>query len=183
LPSDTFVTIYDVPDLVVNGTTPSVGSNVGWGVTTQFVGVTPVTGGGGNINPPDGDSASLLNVTFYYTGATVYCGSTSFGCTGTVQSEFSGFSIVTSSSAPTVQVGSYTSSVTNSSLFNEGVTGIDAVNYGSGSVLIPAVRDSVSTPEPGTVWMLGTVLLGLTAYGVWHRRSRTANPQSANTVV
>ena len=184
LPSDTFVTIYDVPDLVVNGTTPSIGANAGWGETTQLVGITPVTGGGGSVNPPHGDSASLFNVTFYYTGGTVYCGSAHFDCTGTVQSVFSGFSITTSNSAPTAQVGSYTSSVANSPLVNEeGVTGIDAVNYGSGSVLVPVLQDPVLTPEPSTVWMLATVLLGLTVYGVWHRRSRLADTRSANTVV
>src|SRR5271154_3230844 len=46
-PSTTFATIYDVPNLIVNGASPSVGANPGWGVLTQFVGLTPVTSQGG----------------------------------------------------------------------------------------------------------------------------------------
>lgn len=163
-PSDTFVTIYDVPNLVDNLTTPSVGSNVGWGVVVQPVGVTPVTGGGTDINPPTGDSGTLENVTFYYTGATVYCGGTSVtdpGCVGTYQSTFTGFSLQSSDSS--TQTGSFTSSVTDTASADVGILGIDAVDYGSGNVLVPA-GSSVPTPEPVGIWLLALGLIGLIVY-------------------
>jgi hypothetical protein len=162
----TFATIYDIPNLVVNGTTPSVGGNVGWGVATQFIGVTPVTSGGGPVNPPNGDSASLENVTFYYTGATVYCGGTGFGCIGTQQSVFNGFSLQVTGATGAVTVGSYTSSVTNAQFYSVGVTGINAVDYASGSLLIP----SIVTPEPATIALLGLGLVGLGFAGKKLRR-------------
>jgi hypothetical protein len=165
-PSTTFATIYDIPNLVVNATTPSVGGNVGWGAVTQFIGVTPVTNSGGPVNPPNGDSATLLNVTFYYTGATDYCGSASFGCTGTVQSTFSGFSLEVTGSQGLTGLGSYTSSVTNSELHNiGGANGINAVDYASGSLLIPSV--AVASPEPASIALLG---LGLVAIGFAGRK-------------
>jgi hypothetical protein len=173
-PSTTFATIYDIPSLVVNlPTTPTVGSNSGWGVVTQFLGVTPVTAGGGNVNPPNGDSASLMNVTFYYTGSTIYCGGSvnpSHGCVGTYQSVFTGFAVDVSGSTGAQTVGSYTSSVTNADLHNlQGVSGINAVNYGSGSLVIPSIS-TVGTPEPATIALLGLGLVGLGFAGRKTRR-------------
>jgi len=168
-PSTTFATIYDIPNLVVTPSipTPSVGSNAGWGVVTQFVGITPVTSQGGNVNPPNGDNSSVENVTFYYTGSTIYCGGVvnpSHGCVGTYQSVFTGFSIEASGSTGNTTLGSYTSQVTNSDLHNlQGQTGINAVNYASGSVLIPVV----GIPEPASIALLG---LGLVAIGFAGRK-------------
>src|SRR5271168_4684225 len=108
-PSTTFATIYDIPNLVQTALTPSVNGNVGWGVLVQFIGITPVTSGGGNVNPPNGDSASLENVTFYYTGGVIYCGGSvnpSHGCVGTYQSSFTGFSLQSSGSLGGQGVGS-----------------------------------------------------------------------------
>jgi len=169
-PSTTFATIYDIPNLIIDGTvpTPSVGINAGWGVVTQFVGITPVTSGGGSVNPPNGDNAALENVTFYYTGAQVYCGSASFGCSGIVQSVFTGFSLQVSGSTGQSALGSYTSSVTNSSLNHAGgQTGINAVDYGSGSVLVPLID---TAPEPTTIALLGLGLAGLGIAGKKFRR-------------
>jgi hypothetical protein len=163
-PSDTFVTIYDVPNLVDNLTTPSTGANVGWGVIVQPVGVTPVTSGGTDVNPPTGDSGSLENVTFYYTGSTVYCGGnpvTDPGCTGTYQSTFSGFSLQSSDSS--TQTGSFTSSVTDTASADVGILGIDAVDYGSGNVLVPA-GSTVPTPEPVGIWLLALGLIAVIFY-------------------
>lgn len=160
-PSTTFATIYDIPNMIINGSSPSVGGNVGWGEVTQFIGITPVTSQGGNVNPPNGDNASIENVTFYYTGGTIYCGGVvqpSHGCVGTYQSSFSGFSFEVSGSTGATVLGSYTSSLTNADLFNnQGQTGINAVNYGSGSVLIPLI----GTPEPASIALLGLGLVGL----------------------
>jgi len=168
-PSTTFATIYDIPNLVLNSSipTPSVGANPGWGVVTQLIGITPVTSQGGNVNPPNGDNSSVMNVTFYYTGSTIYCGGVvnpSHGCVGTYQSVFTGFSLDASGSTGKTTLGSYTSQVTNSDLHNtQGQNGINAVNYASGSVLIPIA----GVPEPGTITLLG---LGLVALGFAGRK-------------
>lgn len=162
-PSTTFVTLYDIPNLVVNGGSPSIGSNVGWGDVIQAVGVTPVTSGGAAVNPPDGDSGSLENVTFFYTGGTTYCGGVvdpSYGCVGTYESTFAGFSVQVTGSSGATTAGGYTSSVASAVLLATGETGINAVDYGSGSVTIPAVAAS---PEPGSVAL---VSVGLIATGL-----------------
>jgi len=113
------------------------------------------------VNPPNGDSGSVSNVTFYYTGGTIYCGGSinpSHGCVGTYQSVFSGFSLEASGSTGATVLGSYTSSLTNSDLHNlQGQSGINAVNYGSGSVLIPLI----GTPEPTSIALMGLGLVGL----------------------
>jgi PEP-CTERM motif len=151
----TFATIYDIPNLV--STSVPAG---GWGAVTQFVGVTPVAGSG-PVNPPNGDSSMLENVTFYYTGATVYCGQVAANCTGTVQSVFTGFDVGVSGSLGLTAAapGSYTSSVTNAQFYNNGMgsSGINAVDYASGSLLIPIV----GSPEPATIVLLGLGLVGL----------------------
>jgi hypothetical protein len=165
-PSDTFFTIYDVPGLLTSpfDAEPSTGSNVGWGFVVQPVGVTPVTGGGTDVNPPTGDSGTLENVTFYYTGSTVFCGGNSItdpGCVGTYQSTFFGFSLQSSDSS--TQTGSFTSSVTDTASADVGILGIDAVDYGSGNVLVPA-GSSVPTPEPVGIWLLALGLIAVIFY-------------------
>jgi hypothetical protein len=136
-PQGTFFTVYDIPGFVSAAvTTP------GWTVSEQLTGITPST-----INGAAFDSASLMNVTYMYTGPVVSGPST-----------FTGFQIVSSDSSVNV-TGHFTSQATNNVGGAAGTT--DQV---SGSVAIPAAP-ATTTPEPDSLVFMGVgaagILLGL----------------------
>lgn len=134
-PTGTFFTIYDIPDFV------SASAPADWLATSQFLGVTPSA-----LNPTD--SPSIVNVTFSYTSSTVVHANGS-----TVP--FTGFQIVSSDNG--ITNGTFTSQSTSDAA--------DATNGQTvqkmGTVTIPA--PAVPTPEPGSLLLVGTGLLGLGA--------------------
>lgn len=136
-PRGTFVTIYDISGFVSATTTAG-----GWTVTNQLVGVTP-----SNINTSD--NATLMNVTFTYTGPIIDSG---LGIT-----TFTGFQIVSSQSGEAI--GTFTSQDTNNTPgLTDGLT-----EQVIGSVAVPAGTDGspTSTPEPSSVLLFGSGLVAL----------------------
>ncbi|HKN60375.1 MAG TPA: PEP-CTERM sorting domain-containing protein [Candidatus Acidoferrales bacterium] len=107
-----------------------------WSVTVQLVGTTPST-----LTPTD--NPSVENVTFSYTSSTVVNG----------PATFSGFEITSSDDG--VASGIYTD---QASLTSSGLT-----NQGTGSVTIPGPGRVRTVPEPGSLLLTLSGLLGLCA--------------------
>lgn len=125
----TFFTIYDFTGFNGVATTPT-----DWAFSAQLVGVTPT-----GQTPDTGDSASVVNLTFYYTGA---------GITG--PADLGDFSI--GSIYGSAEQGSYTEqSNSNPSGTRE---------HGGGFTEVPMVG---SVPEPGTTGLISLSLIGLAA--------------------
>jgi hypothetical protein len=147
-PTGTFVTIYDIPGFV----NASV-SAPGWGANVQLLGSTPATLIGAMLDDP-----TLVNVTFFYTGAEV----DAFGSEITM----TGFQIVSSINGDVK--GDFAFQATKDTGMQSGDT-----DQGDGPVTIPrnATSGIQSTPEPAGMALLGG---GLLALGLARRFKRSA---------
>jgi hypothetical protein len=128
-PSGTFFTIYDI-----GGFAGGVAQPAGWTNSVQFTGITPTT----QIVP---DSSVLLNVTYFYTGATQPV------VQGSSELLISGFSFLSTSNLPVTGTASW-----NATKF--GFTGID---QGNAPVQVPGPN----VPEPASMLLIGGGLVGL----------------------
>jgi hypothetical protein len=131
-PSGDYFTIYDIPGLTANAVTvPS-----GWTATVQLLGTTPST-----INLPD--SATLENVTFFYTGSTPIVGS------GQTIGSF-----VYDSTSGTITLGNFSAQTENTA-----TGGVDQQD-GPAGIDIPAS----SLPEPASFGLIGGSLIALSFF-------------------
>ena len=132
-PPGTFFTIYDIPGFVaVNVTAPN------WNATTQNIGITPST-----INGATFDDATIVNVTFHYTGPVVHANGSTVS--------FTGFQIVSSFNAINTK-GTFSSQSTKDAGDSIGNT-----DQTVGPVSIPAA----TIPEPASMALIGGGLIGL----------------------
>lgn len=136
-PQGTFFTIYDIPRF------QSASAPADWTFTVQSVGVTP-----SNINGAGIDDPNMLNVTFFYHGP----GDSNRGLPVIV----SGFQIVSSVTSINL-FGTFTA---QSTIDSTGTT-----DQNSGTVTIPYVLPGGggTTPEPVSLVLLGSGLLGIGA--------------------
>jgi hypothetical protein len=123
--NSTFFTIYDFAGyLTSTATAPS-----GWSILVQNVGFTPT-----GVSPGTGDSSSIANLTYYYTGANIE-GPKDLG-NFTAQSLYG-----------TSQLGSYTAQSNSDP--------IGTVEHSVGSTRVPSV------PEPSLTALIGLGLIGM----------------------
>jgi hypothetical protein len=140
-PEGTFFTIYDIPGYV------SASAPTNWTASTQLIGVTPSTINGSFDDP------TLVNVTFTYTGPEVIAGTSGIA--------FTSFQIVSTDDALNLN-GVYSAQATETSNGDTDQT--------DGTVTIPGVGGVTTTPEPGTLVLFGSGLLGIA--GLIRRRAR-----------
>ncbi len=138
-PTGTFFTLYDVgsPSTFITASSPA-----GWGWSDQVTGITP-----SNVNATPFDSASLVNVTFFYTGPVESAGG--------VVVPITGFQIVTTIDGVNTN-GWYSGQATKDTGTDSGLT-----DQFDGHVPVPLAPSGPlgGVPEPGTFLMLGTGLL------------------------
>ncbi len=148
-PTGTFFTLYDVgsPSTFISASSPT-----GWGQTEQLSGITPST-----INATF-DSATLLNVTFFYTGPIVTTGGSVLPITG--------FQIVTTIDGVNAE-GWYSGQATKNVGEDAGLT-----DQFDGRVPVPLAPTGPlgGVPEPATFLMLGAGLLAVAL--AWRRKVR-----------
>jgi hypothetical protein len=141
-----YFTIYDFDGYVANSISVAGALNPGWAGTVSLDGVdVPGTSPGTGIYPPD--NPAILNLVFSYTGATIE-GAADLGIF-TAESQF----------GPGVNpnLSSYVAQTTN----NTG-TGVDGNNQGwIDTVDTPRQGDTPIIPEPSTMALMGSALLGL----------------------
>jgi len=139
-PTGTFVTIYDIPGFVSGSVSAS-----GWGANVQLLGSTPSTLIGTML-----DDSTLVNVTFFYTGAEVDAHGSEITMTG--------FQIVSSINGDVK--GNFAFQATKDTGMQSGDT-----DQGDGPVTVPgnATSGIQSTPEPATMalWGGGLLILSL----------------------
>jgi hypothetical protein len=138
-PEGTFVTLYDIPDLVTSG----IVAPINWTFSVQTTGITPATVNGFFDDP------TLMNVTFMYDGPVIHGNG--------VVVPFTGFTIVSKDKG--TQTGTFSFQATKDTADASGLT-----DQGDGSILVPSAGGSVggsSSPEPAAMTLLGSGLLGL----------------------
>jgi PEP-CTERM motif len=137
-PAGTFFTIYDFA-----GFMSVTGLPAGWSVVTNLLGVTPSAVTGEVVDNP-----SVVNLTFYYTGAVVNGDAT-----------ISGFQIVDAFNTLKTN-GSFSSQSTRT---DKGVDG--TTDQLVGSIVIPT--SPIAIPEPAALTLMGAGLAGL---ALWRKR-------------
>lgn len=141
LNSGSFITLYDL--YASPSTLASSSASAGIGVTQQLIGITP------SFGTPPIDSASLENLTFTYTGATLTT-NTNFSVTFTLNGLF------------TTHQNNYTS-ITQFTADSGGVGQIETTS----SVLTPV---AAAVPEPSSLALCG--IAGVVGLGVARLRRR-----------
>jgi hypothetical protein len=144
---DSFFTIYDFQGF--SGSLSDVTAPAHWTPSVSLLGRTP-----GGVTPPDGDNASLWNITFKYTGTTTVIG----------PKDIPGFGIKSTYGAEGL-----TSFTSNSIKQAPGTKSHRTVLSNQGQVEAP----SAVVPLPAASWMGLTLLAGIAAVR-YFRRGQTA---------
>jgi hypothetical protein len=140
-----YFTLYDFAGFTGFGAVPA-----NWTATTQFLGKTP------NKTLPD-DSASILNVSFTYTGP-------NFNTNGTTEQNLGNFVVFSTSGVVVL------SDFTSLGVLNKGPTkGTPVATIGSNAI---GVAGAGAVPEPAT-W--ATMLVGMGLVGASMRRRKTTS--------
>jgi hypothetical protein len=138
-PTGTFVTLYNIPDLVQSG----IVAPANWTFSVQALGTTPSTVNGFF------DDGTLMNVTFSYIGPVI-------DGNGSVV-PFTGFTIVSKDFA--TATGTFSFQATKNTGDASGFT-----DQGTGSITIPQAAGGTGgeeSPEPAAMFLLGSGLAGL----------------------
>ncbi len=148
-PGGTFLTIYDFAGFIPG----TQGAPANWTLVTNNLGTTPST-----ISSAAVDNPSVVNLTFYYTGAPV-------------QGAGQMFQFYAQSTLGTQNPnGNFSSQLTKSDLVNNPSTN-GLTDQIVGPVSVPGSPVTSNTPEPASMFMMGGGLLGL---GFMIRRRRSA---------
>ncbi len=138
-PGGTFLTIYDFAGFIPG----TQGAPPNWTLVTNNTGATP-----SSVSSPAVDNPSVVNLTFYYTGAPIQ---------GTGQM----FQFYAQSTLGTTNTsGNFSSQLTKSDIVNNPSTN-GLTDQIVGPVGVPGTPVTSSTPEPASMLMMGGGLLGL----------------------